>query len=45
MILAIAVQFVADHPVDLGVSARVKYGYLLDKMMGRLPVFRTESQE
>lgn len=31
--------------VDLGVAARVKYGFLLDKMKGRLPVFRTESQE
>jgi hypothetical protein len=31
--------------VNLGVSARVKYGFLLDKMKGRLPVFRTESQE
>lgn len=31
--------------VDLGVSARVKYGFLLDKMKGKLPVFRTETQE
>ncbi|WVQ79561.1 hypothetical protein IAT38_001660 [Cryptococcus sp. DSM 104549] len=30
---------------NLGVHARVKYGYLLDKMKGRLPVFRTESQD
>ncbi|WVF67719.1 hypothetical protein IAT40_002478 [Kwoniella sp. CBS 6097] len=30
---------------NLGVTARVKYGYLLDKMKGRLPVFRTESQD
>jgi len=30
---------------NLGVSARMKYGFLLDKMGGRLPVFRTESQE
>lgn len=30
---------------NLGVAARVKYGYLLDKMDGRLPVFRTESQD
>jgi hypothetical protein len=31
--------------VDLGVAARVKYGFLLDKFKDRLPVFRTESQE
>lgn len=31
--------------VNLGVAARVKYGFLLEKMEGRLPVFRTESQE
>jgi hypothetical protein len=31
--------------VNLGVSARVKYGFLLDKFTDRLPVFRTESQE
>ena len=31
--------------VDLGVAARIKYGSLLEKMNGRLPVFRTESQE
>ena len=31
--------------VNLGVAARLKYGHLLDKMNGRLPVFRTESQE
>ena len=31
--------------VNLGVSARLKYGFLLDKMDGRLPVFRTESLE
>lgn len=30
--------------VNLGVSARIKYGFLLDKFKGRLPVFRTESQ-
>ena len=30
---------------DLGVAARLKYGFLLDKMPDRLPVFRTESQE
>ncbi|WWC71201.1 uncharacterized protein I206_105154 [Kwoniella pini CBS 10737] len=30
---------------NLGVSARIKYGFLLDKMNGRLPVFRTESQD
>ncbi|WWC90320.1 uncharacterized protein L201_005253 [Kwoniella dendrophila CBS 6074] len=30
---------------NLGVSARVKYGSLLNKMKGRLPVFRTESQD
>ena len=30
---------------NLGVSARVKYGFLLDRMKDRLPVFRTESQE
>ncbi|WRT68776.1 uncharacterized protein IL334_005756 [Kwoniella shivajii] len=30
---------------NLGVSARVKYGFLLNKMKGRLPVFRTESQD
>ncbi|KAK4690069.1 hypothetical protein P7C73_g38, partial [Tremellales sp. Uapishka_1] len=30
---------------NLGVAARVKYGFLLDKMDGRLPVFRTESQD
>jgi hypothetical protein len=30
---------------NLGVAARVKYGFLLDKMAGRLPVFRTETQE
>ncbi|KAK8854468.1 hypothetical protein IAR55_003206 [Kwoniella newhampshirensis] len=30
---------------NLGVSARIKYGFLLDKMKGRLPVFRTESQD
>lgn len=31
--------------VNLGVAARLKYGFLLDKMKGRLPVFRTETQE
>jgi hypothetical protein len=31
--------------VSLGVAARIKYGFLLDKMNGRLPVFRTETQE
>jgi hypothetical protein len=31
--------------VNLGVAARVKYGYLLDKMNGELPVFRTETQD
>jgi hypothetical protein len=31
--------------VNLGVSARVKYGFLLDQFEDRLPVFRTESQE
>ncbi|KAJ9106890.1 hypothetical protein QFC20_003898 [Naganishia adeliensis] len=30
---------------DLGVAARVKYGFLLDKFTDRLPVFRTESQD
>lgn len=30
---------------NLGVAARIKYGFLLDKMKGRLPVFRTESQD
>ncbi|ODN74231.1 hypothetical protein L202_07676 [Cryptococcus amylolentus CBS 6039] len=30
---------------NLGVAARVKYGFLLDKFNGRLPVFRTESQD
>ncbi|KAE8542028.1 hypothetical protein D1P53_002205 [Cryptococcus gattii VGV] len=30
---------------NLGVSARIKYGFLLDKFKGRLPVFRTESQD
>jgi hypothetical protein len=30
---------------NLGVAARVKYGFLLDKMSGRKPVLRTESQE
>ncbi|WVQ68657.1 uncharacterized protein L199_006866 [Kwoniella botswanensis] len=30
---------------NLGVSARIKYGHLLNKMKGRLPVFRTESQD
>ncbi|ORY32143.1 putative phytase [Naematelia encephala] len=30
---------------NLGVSARLKYGNLLEKMDGRLPVFRTESQD
>ncbi|GHJ87932.1 hypothetical protein NliqN6_4334 [Naganishia liquefaciens] len=30
---------------NLGVSARVKYGFLLDKFKDRLPVFRTESQD
>jgi hypothetical protein len=31
--------------VSLGVAARIKYGFLLDKMSGRLPVLRTETQE
>lgn len=31
--------------VNLGVAARVKYGFLLDKMNGQLPVFRTETQD
>nr|XP_031863805.1 uncharacterized protein CI109_000447 [Kwoniella shandongensis]KAA5530877.1 hypothetical protein CI109_000447 [Kwoniella shandongensis] len=30
---------------NLGVSARIKYGFLLDRMKGKLPVFRTESQD
>ncbi|ORX38214.1 histidine phosphatase superfamily [Kockovaella imperatae] len=30
---------------NLGVAARLKYGHLLEKMNGRLPVFRTESQD
>ncbi|KAL7422599.1 hypothetical protein Q5752_003247 [Cryptotrichosporon argae] len=30
---------------NLGVAARLKYGFLLDRFEGRLPVFRTESQE
>ncbi|EIW65622.1 hypothetical protein TREMEDRAFT_36131 [Tremella mesenterica DSM 1558] len=30
---------------NLGVAARLKYGFLLDRMDGRLPVFRTESQD
>ncbi|KAJ9121586.1 hypothetical protein QFC22_002205 [Naganishia vaughanmartiniae] len=30
---------------NLGVSARVKYGFLLDRFTDRLPVFRTESQD
>jgi len=34
-----------EETVNLGVEARIKYGFLLDKMEGRLPVFRTESQE
>ncbi|RSH94137.1 hypothetical protein EHS25_003940 [Saitozyma podzolica] len=35
----------ADKAVNLGVAARVKYGFLLDKMKDRLPVFRTETQD
>ena len=35
----------SDGTDNLGVSARMKYGFLLDKMGSRLPVFRTESQE
>lgn len=30
---------------NLGVAARVKYGFLLDRFEGRLPVLRTESQD
>ncbi|GFZ52138.1 hypothetical protein JCM24511_09911 [Saitozyma sp. JCM 24511] len=30
---------------SVGVAARIKYGFLLDKMGGRLPVFRTETQD
>lgn len=30
---------------DLGVSFRLKYGYLLESFTDRLPVFRTESQD
>ena len=30
---------------NLGVAARVKYGFLLDRFKDRLPVLRTESQE
>lgn len=30
---------------NLGVSARIKYGFLLDSFKDRLPVFRTESQD
>ena len=30
---------------NLGVAARVKYGFLLEGFKGRLPVFRTETQE
>lgn len=30
---------------NLGVSARIKYGFLLDRMNGTKPVFRTESQD
>lgn len=30
---------------NLGVAARVKYGFLLDRMKDRLPVFRTETQD
>ncbi|KLT42693.1 phosphoglycerate mutase-like protein [Cutaneotrichosporon oleaginosum] len=30
---------------NLGVAARIKYGFLLDRMKDRLPVFRTESQD
>ncbi|KAH8084590.1 putative phytase [Filobasidium floriforme] len=30
---------------NLGVSARVKYGFLLEQFEDRLPVFRTESQD
>lgn len=30
---------------NLGAAARIKYGYLLERMEGRKPVFRTESQE
>lgn len=37
---------IADvNAVNLGVAARVKYGFLLDRMNGELPVFRTESQD
>lgn len=31
--------------VNLGVNARVKYGFLLNTFKDRLPIFRTESQE
>jgi hypothetical protein len=30
---------------NLGVAARMKYGFLLDRMGKRLPVLRTESQD
>lgn len=30
---------------NLGVAARVKYGFLLERFNGRLPVLRTETQE
>ena len=36
---------ISNKSVNLGVSARVKYGFLLEEFKDRLPVFRTESQE
>ncbi|WVN90098.1 uncharacterized protein L203_105333 [Cryptococcus depauperatus CBS 7841] len=41
----ILVPFGRSQLYDLGVSARIKYGFLLDRFKSKLPVFRTESQD